>query len=136
MRKPLLPGVCPSCGGSKLVRILWGYNKLNPEEEQAIGQGRALLGLNYRYLKAVAQGDPAPLLLLERSRLPTWGCLDCKPQWIDLHQLTLRQWEANAAKVDAVDASDFERAALLRDSQIGIETEQGADLLRLLQELI
>jgi hypothetical protein len=131
-----LPEVCPTCGGSKLVRILWGYAMLLRDEEQALGQGRALLGLSYRYFRAIAQGDPAPMLILEKSRLPAWGCLDCNPRWIDLHHLTLKQWEADAAKVAAVDAGDFERAAVLLHSQEAIEEGQGADLLHLLRELV
>ena len=105
MRKEALPKVCPTCGGPNVVRILWGYSTLSGEEEQ----GLVLLGLNYRYLRPVTPGDLAPKLLLESSRLPAWGCLDCNPRWVDLHRLTLKQWEADASKSAAVTARSQRR---------------------------
>src|SRR4051794_25129327 len=86
MRVQPLPEVCPTCSGFKLVRILWGRSMLLRDEEQALAQGRALLALTYRYLRPIAPGAAAPMLRLEESRLPAWGCLDCNPRWIDLHQ--------------------------------------------------
>ncbi len=136
MRMQPPPEVCPTCGGSRLVRILWGSAMLLREEEQALGQGRALLGLTYRYFGAIAPGRPAPKLLLEKSRLPAWGCLDCNPRWLDLHHLTLKQWETITAKDAAVDAGDYDRASAFLHSQQEIEEGQGADLLRLLRELV
>jgi hypothetical protein len=92
--------------------------------------------LSYRYFRAIAPDRPAPKLLLEKSRLPAWGCLDCNPRWLNLHHLTLKQWEVITAKDAAVDAGDYDRAAALLHSQEEIEEGQGADLLHLLRELV
>lgn len=131
-----LPERCPKCGGSRLVPILWGYIELVGREAEAVGAGHALLGLHRRYFRTLEIGDPAPTFLLEKSRLPRWACLDCQPRWLDLHNLALKQWEAVAAKIAAVYAGDFERAADLRQREQEIERGQATELLILLREMV
>ena len=120
-----------------MVHILWGYSVITGEEAEAVGAGRTLLGLNRRYFSALAQCDRALAPLLENTRLPSWACLDCHPQWIDLHCLALKEWELETAKfAAAVDAGDFERAAALLQSQMALENGHAADVLRLMRELV
>jgi hypothetical protein len=136
MREEDLPEQCPKCGGSRLAHVLWGYSTFTGEEAEAVGTSRALLGLNRRYFKTLEPGDPAPALLLEKTWLPKWACLDCNPRWLDLHHLTLKQCEAEAAKFAAFDAGDFEQAAALLHRQEEIERGQASEILVLLRELV
>ncbi len=131
-----LPEFCPECRGGSLVHILWGYSRIAAVQVEEVGAGRTLLGLNRRYFAAIEQGDPALAPLLERTRLPSWACLDCRPEWIDLHQLALKECDVQTAKWAACDASDFEKAAILLQSQMKLENKHAADILRLMRELI
>jgi hypothetical protein len=135
MREDSAPDRCPQCGGSRLVRILWGYSALEGRDAVAVETGRALLGLNRRYFRALRPRDPAPALLLEKTRLRRWACLDCVPRWLDLHRLTLAQWDAETAIAAAYDAGEFERVAALLHAREELERGQGTELLVLLREL-
>ena len=131
-----LPGTCPRCGGTRLVRILWCYATLTGEEARAIANGTAMLGLNYRYSRPVELAERGTALLLERSRLPSIGCLDCKPEWIALHRLAMKEWEANTAKDAASSVHDFERATREFAAQLELESVHAPELLSLVRILV
>ena len=82
-----------------MVRILWNYSRIAGEEAEAVRAGRTLLGLNRRYFGELEQSDPALAPFLERTRLPSWACLDCRPKWFELHDLASKEWEVETSEV-------------------------------------
>lgn len=137
MAKSLRPDVCSRCGGSHIVRILWGYYTLTVQDSQAIESGEAILGLNGRYFrKDIQEAVPGVTLhFFERSRLPEWACLDCSPKWKDLHRLAVRELEQEEAMQAACAAGDFEKAATILPTQKELEDEHSQEIWALLSVL-
>ncbi len=137
MAKSLRPDVCSRCGGSRIVRILWGYYTLTVQDSQAIESGQAILGLNRRYFRKDDQEavPGATVHFFDRSRLPEWACLDCSPKWKDLHRLAARELEQEEAKQVACDAGDFEKAAVILHAQKHIELDHSQEIWALLSVL-
>jgi hypothetical protein len=48
---------------------------------------------------------------------PPWVCLGCSPQWSEVHELAMQDWQWQVAKQEAVASSDFDTAARYRDEQ-------------------
>jgi hypothetical protein len=136
MSKRSPPDACPCCGSSDLVRILWGRSALTGDESEAIETGRALLGLNRRYFTSTPTTRVARAIRLEPSRLPGWVCVNCSPRWREFHRLAVSEIELEASKFAAVDALEFEKAAVLLDLQMRLEEGHAAEFERLLTELI
>jgi hypothetical protein len=130
------PDSCPRCGGSRLVRILWGYSDLTDEDAKSVARGQASLGLNRRYFPRNEGSLVAGAIGIRQPHLPTWACLDCAPGWVELHQLAVSEWEIETAKFAAVEALEFEKAAALLHDQERLEHAHTADFNRLLRGLI
>lgn len=136
MRMQSPPDLCPVCGGSDLVSILWGRSTLDGKEAEAVASGRALLGLNRRYFTSTPTTRLALVMRLEKLRLPGWACLGCSARWRELHRLMLAEMEIETSKFAAVNAHEFEKAAALLHAQVQLEDEHAADFKNLLTELI
>lgn len=137
MSPMLPPRACPRCGGSQLVRILWDYYSLTEDESRAVAGGQAILGLNDRYSRKVRSIaiPEARVHRLEKSRLPTWACLDCNPRWNDLHRLAVQELELEHAKWTAFDAGDFDNAVAILKDQERLELEHSREVWALLRVL-
>lgn len=109
------PPACPSCGGRRVLPILWGRRSLDPEARDAAASGRVILGSRHESGVRADRGLPAHQTL--PPRLPDWACLDCEPGWADVHRLALQDEELQAAKEAAIDSRDFEAASAYRDRQ-------------------
>src|SRR5690242_18615376 len=136
MRTQPLPESCARCLGTRLVRVLWDHSAFTPEQTAALAVEQAYLGLSHHYFTSV---DPTLVvggLVVKRSRLPTWVCLDCFPQWSDVNRLAREELEAGSEKFAAVEAGDFERAAVLFLEQQRLERAHVAKFERLLRELV
>jgi hypothetical protein len=70
------------------------------------------------------------------SELPMWACLDCSPEWREVHRLAGAEWRAGESTEAALEAQDFERAAALFDQQRQLEAAHLPKYERLLRELI
>jgi hypothetical protein len=133
------PKTCNRCGGSRIVRILWGGLPLLPladEDAKAVADGHALVGLSYRHFKTPEASLVAGAIEVKESCLPTWACLDCAPGWVELHRLALVDAEILTAKDAAVSSRDFEKAAALWDVAQRLKQAHAADVERLLNDLI
>ena len=93
------PAVCPKCGRSHVVRVLWRWMHLWGQKEEDVRSGKAILG--YRY----------------GPKGPPWVCLDCSPGWSEVHRLAMQEWQSQLAKEESLAAKDFEKAAWYRDLQ-------------------
>jgi len=116
MRRELIPATCSSCGGSRVVRVLWRCVFLCGQDKEDVDEGRAILGS----LGTVENGPP-------------WVCLTCAPDWEELHRLVLQDYQWQDAKIEAVAAQQFEQALELRrlqDEQRRAVTELRQKLLR------
>jgi hypothetical protein len=130
------PEFCPKCHGTRLVRVLWDYIIVYDEEAEAIVAKQTYLGLGHRYFTSA---DPTLVVgefVAKKSRLPGWVCLECYPQWDDVHRLASDAWQVALAKRATVDAHDFERAAALLHEQDRLEVAHAPKYERLLRELV
>jgi hypothetical protein len=129
---------CSRCGGSRIVRILWGYSTLTDTDSEAVESGQDILGLNWRYFRKY---DPvtlpgATVHLLEESFLPKWACLDCNPEWNNLNRLASRELDHEKAMDAACKAEEFEKAAWLRHLWKGTEHEHAQEIWNILSVLV
>jgi hypothetical protein len=62
--EPAKPSCCPECGGTELLRIVYGYP--GPEMFEEAERGEVRLG------GCVISGD-----------MPDWACVACDHQWFD-----------------------------------------------------
>jgi hypothetical protein len=136
MRTQPLPESCTKCRGTALVRMLWGYFSLTGEEAEAISAKKTYLGLNHRYFTSANPTLVVGDFFVARSALPGWVCLDCSPQWADVHRYASAEWKAALAKDAAAQAHDFERAAILFQDQMRLEAAHEPKYEQLLRELI
>jgi hypothetical protein len=134
--KQSLPDTCPKCQGSRVVGILWCYRSPYGKEAADIANKRALLGLSQSWFTSVDPTLVAGMFFAKKARLPAWACLDCAPQWIDVHRLASAELDADTAKDVAVNGGDFERAAALLYERHRVETSHVAKFERLLRELV
>ena len=105
-----IPTACPKCGDSHIVRMLWHNAFVSKQDLSDFNAGRAILGS------------------ISEIEGPSWVCLRCSPRWSEVHQLAMQDYELQAAKQEAVAATDFDTAARHRDTQV--------DLRRLLWQLV
>jgi hypothetical protein len=136
MDDQFMPKLCPDCGGSKLVRILWCYYSLRAEEKDAVLQHRLILGLSFSYCGKVDKDGPTPLILLEKSRLPTWACLECKPEWLDLHELMFSKLNLDDSMTAAVISREYDQASVFSEALKKLKEKEGPEVLRLIGLLI
>jgi hypothetical protein len=136
MRMQARPELCTKCRGTRLVRMLWGYFDLAGEDTEAIAAEKAYLGLNHRYFTSANPTLVVGELFVKQSGLPEWVCLDCSPQWADVHRYASAEWRAAVAKNAAAMAHDFERAAALHRDQMRLEAAHEPRYERMLRELI
>ena len=109
-----LPTACPTCGQSRIVRILWNRAHLTGSEQADIEAGRAILGGR------------------TEKDAPSWACLNCAPRWMEVHQLARQDFEWQLAKEEAVALEEWETAVRLRDAQRQLRPRLAA----LVEELI
>jgi hypothetical protein len=136
MKMQLPPESCPQCGGTRLMPILWDYCFLVGEEKDAILAERAYLGLSHHYFTSVDPTLVVGRFIAKLSELPMWACLDCSPEWRQMHRLAAAEWQAGESKEAAVENHDFEKAAALLDQQCQLEAAHLPRYERLLRELI
>jgi hypothetical protein len=136
MRMQPRPELCTKCRGNRFVRMLWGYFDVAGEDAEAIAAGQAYLGLNHRYFTSANPTLVVGEFLVKRSGLPEWVCLDCTPQWADVHRYASAEWQTSEAKNVAIKAHDFERAAALLHDRMRLEAAHETRYERLLRELI
>ena len=94
-----LPAVCPKCGQSRIVRVLWNWVHLWGQKAEDVRSGKALLGS-----RSGGTGPP-------------WVCLECVPEWSEVHRLSTLEWQWLLAKEAALTSGEFEKAELCRDAQ-------------------
>jgi hypothetical protein len=100
-----LPAACPKCGHGNVVRVLLDYVHLLGKDEEDVEAGRAILG-----------GRSGTVL-------PAWVCLDCQPRWSEVHRMALQDLQWDRDKEEAIAATDFEKAARIRDAQHGLRQQ-------------
>ena len=108
------PAVCPKCGETQVVRVLWRWVHLFGKNQEDVATGRAILGS-----QAPVQGPP-------------WVCLRCAPAWREVHRLALQDYEWQMAKEKAITSGDFDAAAKYRDGQTDLRLKRDS----LLEELL
>lgn len=84
-----LPAMCPKCGNSQIVRILWDLGHLSCSRivHDELAAGRAMLML---YRPVVGRTVPA------------WVCLTCEPLWEVVQGLSLQEYRWQRAKEEGV----------------------------------
>jgi hypothetical protein len=110
------PTVCPKCGQSRIVRVLWRGRDLSGRKEEDLRSGKAILGCRYG-----PEGPP-------------WVCLDCAPGWSEVHRLATQEWEWQLAKEEAVASTEFEKAAWSRNTQDELRRRLSAVVEELLKD--
>jgi len=93
------PAACPTCGNSRIVRILWNRVELEASEAKEVVAGSTILAYGFT------------------GNVPSWGCLTCEPRWSDVHRLAFQEYQWQVAKGEAVALGEFETAAQIRDAQ-------------------
>ncbi len=136
MRMQRAPESCTACRSNRLVALLWNYSRFSEEETEAIAAERAYLGLSHRYFTSVDPTLVVGRLFAKQSELPTWACLDCAPEWVEVHRLTGEERRAWVSIEAAVEAHDFENAAVQFDRQRRLEAAYLPRYDQLLRELI
>jgi hypothetical protein len=136
MQTQARPEFCTICRGTRLVRMLWCYFNLAGEDTEAIATKQAYLGLNRRYFTSANRTLVVGEFLVKQSDLPEWVCLDCSPQWADVHRYARAEWQVAVEKNAAAKTHEFERAAVLHHEQTKLEAAHEAKYERLLRELI
>jgi hypothetical protein len=100
------PAMCPQCGSKNTARVEWGHIPL------------AIDGV-----VAIAGGHRRP------EGAPDSVCLNCRPEWSDIHLLALKEEEYQQAMEEFVAKADFEPARHWRDQRDSIR-QQLQDQLR------
>ncbi|WP_210420372.1 hypothetical protein [Aquisphaera giovannonii] len=122
------------------MRVIWGYFELYPEDARALDAGEALLGLSHRYFTSVDPTLVVGRLVVKRSELPSWVCVDCSPQWSDLSRLASLELRASSSTIEALreglQEEDLTRLAMIRGEQERLEMEHLPKYERLLRELV
>jgi hypothetical protein len=136
MRMQPPPESCTLCRGTRLVALLWNYIVFSGEEAEAIATERVYLGLSHRYFTSVDPTLVVGRFFAKLSELPAWACLDCSPEWVEVHRLAGAEWRTGVSKQAAVEAHEFEKAAALFDQQRQLEAAHVPRYERLLRELI
>jgi hypothetical protein len=93
------PAVCSACGYPRIVRVLWNWVHLWGKMAEDVRSGKAILGSRY--------GGAGP----------PWVCLQCVPEWSEVHRLATLEWQWLLAKEEALNSREFEKAELCRDAQ-------------------
>jgi hypothetical protein len=93
---------------------LWNRVRLSGQDKTDIDAGHAILG--------------GPI----QKEAPAWACLDCAPDWLEVHRLGLQDYQWQRAKEAAVCAYEFETAARLRDRQNELRPQLAALVDKLL----
>jgi hypothetical protein len=97
------PKACPKCGQARVVRVLWHWVHLSGKNEEDVAAGTAILAS-----RSHGQGPP-------------WVCLHCEPNWSEVHELALQDYERQLAKERAVASQDFGQAVKHRDAQMELQ---------------
>jgi hypothetical protein len=118
------------------VAILWDYAVLGDAEKNAIAAERAYLGLSYDYFTSVDPTLVVGRFVAKLPDLPTWACLDCSPEWREMHLLTGAEWRLHESMIAAVEAIEFEKAAALRNEERRLQAAHVPRYERLLRDLI
>ncbi len=74
---------CPKCGHANLVRVISCKGRLSEKNRRDIEAGTAILGL---------PGKKGPL----------WVCLQCAPEWSEVHDLAMESHDLQIAEKDAI----------------------------------
>ena len=109
MRMQARPEFCTRCDGTRLLRMLWRYFDLAGEDTEAVSAGQAFLGLDHRYFTSANPTLVVGEFFAKQSSLPEWVCLDCSPQWADVHRYASAEWQIAVAK-NAAGASACSRS--------------------------
>ena len=112
------PSACLTCGNPHLVRIIW--NRINMSAED--------------YADMVA----AKAIFCQYSKLcrrPEWVCLQCSPQWVAVHGLSMQVRERQLAKQTAVASEDYETAITHRDALASLQQQLSQIVEELLKKL-
>lgn len=110
-----LPAQCPKCGADKIVHLIWPRTPYRLKRD-SIKEGKAVFvsieppGVEYR----------------------SWACLNCSPQWSEVHELSLQDHQLQLAKEEAVSKADFNAAAARRDEQVPVRKQIWAIVTALL----
>jgi hypothetical protein len=131
MRLEKPPAVCPRCGSSRTVRVIWRCVHLCGEDEQNVKAGTAII-----VDPQVAQSyEPwQPHMWRHAGALPLWGCLYCAPSWSDVHLMAVKDDQRQIDKEDAIAERHFDRAEELRDAQYRDRDSLVAAVARMLDE--
>lgn len=93
------PSVCPRCS-KPVTRLICGASVyLLGQDKAAVANGEAILG-----------GE-------QNAEQPAWVCLQCSPEWAEVHRLSWQDYVWQTEKEQAVESRDYELAARLRDRQ-------------------
>lgn len=93
------PSVCPRCS-KPVTRLICGASVyLFKRDMAAVAIGEAILG-----------GE-------QNAGQPAWVCLNCAPDWAEVHRLAWQDYVWQVEKEQAVESRDYELAARLRDRQ-------------------
>jgi hypothetical protein len=130
------PKSCRRCGSTRVVALLWDHSFFSSTVQDAIATERAYLGLSHRYFTSVDPTLVVGKLVVKARDLPTWACLNCSPEWFEVHRLAGAELRAVVSKMTAFEAGDFEKAAALHGEECRLEASHVARYERLLRELI
>jgi hypothetical protein len=105
-----VPKACPKCGNPDILRVLWHRVSVSEQDMTDFKARKAILGS------------------ISEMEGPSWVCLRCSPQWSEVHNLAMQDWELQIAKEKSIAEMEFDAAARHRDTQ--------ADLRRRLWQLV
>lgn len=110
-----LPVICPKCGGTDIVRIIWRCVHLSGNDKGDVEAGRAILACPQR--GEIQIGAPLGIYMADTSALPLWACISCVPDWIEVHHLALQDYQWQLEKEVALAKHDFDYAVKLQKQQ-------------------
>jgi hypothetical protein len=114
MRREKPPAVCPRCGSSRTVRLIWWCAYLCGEDEKDVKAGSAIV-VSPQLARSCERWQA--LMRHHAGELPLRACLACNPGWSDVHQMAMQDYRRQIEKEDAVRAMQIDEAAELLHAQ-------------------